>query len=144
MDNKNLIKFENNGIRKVWHDEQWFFNISDVIGILTDSKDAKNYWRGLKKRLIAESGNEFVTICNKLKFQANDGKSYKQDAANTEGILRIAMSVPSPKAEPLKLWLASLGKQAIEETENPELIRERQIALSYKLFKTIQRMVMGR
>ena len=91
------VPFEGNEIRKAWYNDEWYFNISDVISILTDSKDGKAYWRKLKQRLIAESGNEVVTNCHALKFIAPDGKSYKSDAANTSGILRIVMSVPSPK-----------------------------------------------
>ena len=125
MENSNLIPFEGKEIRKAWHDEQWYFNISDVIAILTDSKDSKAYWRKLKQRLIAEGGSEVVTNCHALKFKAPDGKSYKSDAINTEGILRIVMSVPSPKAEPLKLWLAQVGTERIQETESPELGFER-------------------
>ena len=128
-ESKDLIPFEGKPIRKVWHNDEWYFNVSDVIGILTESKDPKNYWRGLKKRLLAESGNEFVTNCNGLKFEAIDGKKYKQDAANVEGIFRIIMSVPSPKAEPLKIWLAEQGKRAIDEAENPEILTERQAEL---------------
>ncbi len=125
MNNNELTPFEGKGIRKIWLEEQWYFNVSDIIGILTESKDPKAYWRNLKKRLLAESGNEFVSNCYGLKFEASDGKKYKQDAANTEGIFRIIMSVPSPNAEPLKLWLAEQGKRAIEEAENPELSFER-------------------
>ena len=125
MENSNLIPFEGKEIRKEWHNEEWYFNISDVIAVLTDSKDPKAYWRKLKQRLIAEGGNEVVTNCHALKFKAPDGKYYKSDAANTEGVLRIVMSVPSPKAEPLKLWLAQVGTERIQETENPELGFER-------------------
>jgi DNA-damage-inducible protein D len=126
MENAHLLPFEGKEIRKVWYNDEWYFNISDVIAILTDSKDAKSYWRKLKQRLIAEGGNEVVTNCHALKFIAPDGKSYKSDAINTEGILRIVMSVPSPKAEPLKMWLAEQGKRTIDETNDPELITERQ------------------
>ena len=125
MENSNLIPFEGKEIRKEWHNEEWYFNISDVIAVLTDSKDPKAYWRKLKQRLIAEGGNEVVTNCHALKFKAPDGKNYKSDAANTEGVLRIVMSVPSPKVEPLKLWLAQVGTERIQETENPELGFER-------------------
>lgn len=123
--NNELQLFEGKKIRKIWHNEQWCFNVSDVIAVLTDSKDPKAYWRNLKKRLLDESKSEFVSNCYGLKFEATDGKKYTQDAANTEGILRIIMSVPSPKAEPLKLWLAQVGRERIEETENPELSYER-------------------
>lgn len=127
MENQILMPFEqedafekNKSIRKVWHNEEWYFSIVDVIEILTESKKPKTYWSMLKKREI-----QLVTICELLKMTAADGKSYKTDAANTEGILRVVMSVPSPKAEPLKLWLAQVGKERIEEVENPELAYER-------------------
>ena len=122
--NKDLILFESKPIRKVWHNEEWYFSVVDVVSILTDSSQPNAYWGKMKKREV-----QLLPTWQQLKFLAPDGKMRPTDCANTEGILRIAMSVPSPKAEPLKLWLASLGKQAIEETENPELIRERQIAL---------------
>ena len=130
MDEQNkLSPFEGKEIRKVWHDGQWYFNVADVIGILTDSKDPKAYWRKLKQRLIAEGGNEVVTNCHALKFEAPDGKNYKSDAANTESVLRIVMSVPSPKAEPLRMWLAQAGAERMQETENPELGFERMSAI---------------
>ena len=125
METNQLVPFDGKNIRKIWYEEQWYFNVSDIIAILTESKDPKAYWRNLKKRLLAESGKEFVSNCYGLKFEANDGKKYKQDAANIEGIFRIIMSVPSPKAEPLKLWLAEQGKRAINEAENPELTFDR-------------------
>ena len=124
MENTNLIPFEGKEIRKIWHEEQWYFSVIDVIGFLTNSKDARGYWKVLKGR-----ESQLVTICYQLKFQAADGKNYKQDAANTEGLLRILMSVPSPKVEPLKLWLAEQGKRTIDEAENPELLTERQAEL---------------
>ena len=119
MDNQ-LIPFEGKEIRKIWHNEEWFFSVVDIIQVLTDSVSAKHYWATLKKREI-----QLVTNCQQLKIKSADGKNYKTDCANTEGVFRIIMSVPSPKAEPLKMWLASLGKQAIDETENPELGFER-------------------
>jgi DNA-damage-inducible protein D len=128
-ENNALTPFAGEGIRKIWHEEQWYFNVSDVIGILTDSKDPKAYWRNLKKRLLQEGNSQSVSNCYGLKFEAADGKKYLQDAANTVGILRIVMSVPSPKAEPLKLWLAEQGKQSLDEAENPELLTERQAEL---------------
>ena len=120
MKNTQLIPFEGTEIRKVWHDDQWHFSIVDVIGILTESPNHKTYWYVLKKR-----EPQLLTICKKLKLKGLDGKSYPSDCANTEGILRIVMSVPSPKAEPLKLWLARVGTEHIQETENPELGFER-------------------
>jgi DNA-damage-inducible protein D len=123
MDNQ-LMAFEGKEIRKIWHNEEWYFSVIDVIGILTDSPQPSRYWNAIKKKEI-----EVFAFCEKLKLKGQDGKMYATDCANTEGVFRILMSVPSPKAEPLKLWLASLGKQAIEETENPELGFERMTAL---------------
>ena len=118
--NNQLIPFEGKEIRKIWHNEEWFFSVVDIIHVLTDSVSAKHYWATLKKREV-----QLVTNCQQLKIKAADGKNYKTDCAHTEGVFRIIMSVPSPKAETLKIWLASLGKQAINETENPELGFER-------------------
>lgn len=119
-----LMPFEDKKIRKIWHNDELYFSVVDIIGVLTDSKDPRNYWKVLKNR-----DKELVTICNQLKLPSSDGKNYKTDCANTEGVLRIVMSVPSPKAEPLKLWLAQVGKERIQETENPELLSERQAEL---------------
>ncbi len=117
MENSNLIPFEVNEIRKAWHNEQWYFSVVDVIHVLTDSPKPRVYWGVLKNR-----EPQLFTICKQLKLQSSDGKNYKTDCANTQGILRIVMSVPSPKAEPLKQWLAQVGTERIEETEDPELI----------------------
>lgn len=116
--------FEDKKIRKVWHNEEWYFSIVDIIEALTESTKPKTYWSMLKKR-----ESQLVTICELLKMEAADKKFYKTDASNTEGIFRIIMSVPSPKAEPLKLWLAEQGKRSLDETANPELLTERQIEL---------------
>ena len=125
MENNNaLIAFEGKEIRKIWQDDEWYFSVVDIVEILTDSKSPSDYWTTMKRR-----ENHLPTICRKLKFLASDGKMRPTDCANTEGVFRILMSVPSPKAEPFKLWLASLGKQAIEEAENPELLTERQAEL---------------
>jgi DNA-damage-inducible protein D len=115
-----LSLFEGKTLRKIWHNEQWFFSIVDVIEILTDSPKPRTYWSMLKKR-----ENQLLTICEQLKMSAADGKNYKTDAANTEGVFRLIMSVPSPKAEPFKQWMAQVSKQNIQETENPELGFER-------------------
>jgi DNA-damage-inducible protein D len=123
MENQ-LTPFEGKEIRKIWLEDQWFFSVIDVIRILTDSTNSNDYWYRLKKR-----DSELSTVCRKLKVKSEDSKMYSTDCANTEGVFRILMSVPSPKAEPFKLWLASLGKQAIDETENPELLTERQAEL---------------
>ena len=128
MEEQNLMPFEGKPIRKIWHNDQWYFSVVDVIEVLTDSNQPSRYWTDLKKRSKKEENQSF-DFCERLKFQATDGKNYKQDAANVEGIFRIVMSVPSPKAEPLKLWLAEQGKRTIEEAENPELLTERQAEL---------------
>ena len=120
MENSNLIPFEGIEIRKAWHNEEWYFSVVDVIAILTDSPIPRNYWSILKKR-----EPQLHTVCMQLKMQASDGRQRLTDCANTEGVLRIVMSVPSPKAEPLKLWLAQVGTERIQETENPELGFER-------------------
>lgn len=125
MKDNDLIPFEGKEIRKVWHDEQWYFNIVDVIAVLTDSPKPRNYWSVLKSRLKKE-GFETLTICKPLKFETEDGKRRNMDAANTEGVFRLIMSIPSPKAEPLRLWMAQVSKERIEETENPELLTKRQ------------------
>jgi DNA-damage-inducible protein D len=125
MENSNaLTPFEGKGIRKIWHEEQWFFSVIDIIAFLTDSPKPSNYWDTMKRR-----DPQISAVCGKLKMQGVDGKNYQTAVANTEGVLRIVMSVPSPKAEPLKMWLAEQGKRAIDEAENPELLTERQAEL---------------
>lgn len=119
----NEIKlYENKKIRSTWDDEkeEWYFSVVDVVGVLTDSEDPGNYWKVLKKRLKDE-GRELVTICNQLKMKSHkDGKMYKTDVADMQGIFRIIQSIPSPKAEPFKMWLAEVGKERIDETLDPE------------------------
>ena len=124
-ENKDLIPFEGKPIRKVWHNEEWYFSVVDVIETLTDSKNSNRYWTDLKRRSEKENGHSYA-FCVSMKLAGTDGRKRLTDCANTEGILRIVMSVPSPKAEPLRLWLAQVGKQAIDETENPEILTERQ------------------
>ena len=122
MDNKIQI-FEDKKIRTAWDEEkeEWYFSVVDVVGVLTDSPNPNNYWKVLKKRLKDE-GNESVTNCNQLKLKSpKDGKKYKTDVADTEQLLRIIQSIPSPKAEPFKMWLAQVGRERIEETIDPEL-----------------------
>ena len=113
MGNKDTMRFfENKKIRSVWdaEKEEWFFSIVDVVAVLTGSPNPNNYWKVLKSRLIKE-GNQTVTNCNQLKLRSpKDGKKYKTDVADTEQLLRIIQSIPSPKAEPFKLWLAEVGK----------------------------------
>lgn len=127
MDNQ-LTPFEGTEIRKLWHDEQWYFSVVDIIGVLTDSSQPSRYWADLKKRSKKEANQSF-DFCERLKLPRPDGKTYPSDCANTEGVFRILMSIPSPKAEPLKLWLAEQGKRTIDEAENPELLTERQAEL---------------
>ena len=124
--NDKIQLFENQRIRTAWDEEkeEWYFSIVDVVGVLTDSVDPTAYWRKLKQRLKAE-GNETVTNCHGLKMTAHDGKKRLTDVADTEQILRIIQSIPSPKAEPFKLWLAQAGRERIEETIDPELTIER-------------------
>ena len=133
MDEKNIQLFENKHIRTVWDEEKedWFFSIVNIVGVLTDSVDPPTYWRKLKQRLIAE-GNEAVTNCHGLKMTTADGKMQLTDAADTEQLLRIIQSIPSPKAEPFKLWLASVGREGIDETIDPELTIERALATYLK------------
>jgi hypothetical protein len=118
--------FENKHVRSQWDDERqiWYFSIVDVVAILTGSIDPAAYWRKLKQRLKAE-GNETVTNCHGLKMVASDGKLRMTDVVDTEQLLRLVQSIPSPKAEPFKRWLARVGYERIEETEDPELALER-------------------
>ena len=120
MEQNNQINlFEQKPIRKIWHNEQWYFSIVDVIEVLTNATQPRTYWAKLKKKIADES--QLLTIWQQLKLKSDDGKTYKTDCANTEGVLRIVMAIPSPKAEPFKLWLAQAGREKIEEYENPEI-----------------------
>ena len=103
MDHNKIVVFESKQVRRIWHNEQWYFSIVDVCRALTDSPDAGAYWRKLKQRLNQES-SQIVTFCHGLKLEARDGKKYATDCANTEGLFRIIQSIPSPKAEPFKRW----------------------------------------
>jgi DNA-damage-inducible protein D len=128
MEKENLpLPFEGKEIRKIWHNNEWYFSIIDVVEVLAESTSAKTYWDKLKTR-------EFQTppFWEQLKLKAKDGRQRLTDCANTEGVFRIIMSIPSPKAEPFKLWLASVGKQHLDEIENPELLTERQAEI-YRL-----------
>ena len=119
-----IAVFQETAIRRVWHNEEWWFSVADVCAVLTVSADAGAYWRKLKQRLNAEGGQP-VTFCHGLKLQAPDGKQRETDCANTEGLFRIIQSIPSPKAEPFKRWLAQVGYERIKEIENPELASAR-------------------
>jgi hypothetical protein len=119
-----LAVFQEKAIRRTWHNEEWWFSVADVCGVLTDSPDAGAYWRKLKQRLVTEA-SEVVTFCHGLKLEAPDGKQRVTDCANTEGLFRIIQSIPSPKAEPFKRWLAKVGYERVKEIENPELAAAR-------------------
>ena len=123
-----LAIFKGKEIRRTLHNDEWWFSVVDVCAVLTDSRDAGAYWRKLKQRLKAE-GSEVVTICHGLKLIAPDGKKRKTDCADTEGIFRIIQSIPSPKAEPFKRWLAKVGYERVQEIEDPELATKRTKAL---------------
>lgn len=119
--------FEGNRIRSIWNTEkeEWYFSIIDAVNVLTDSRDAGAYWRKLKQRL-KEDGSEVVTFCHALKLKSpKDGKMYKTDVADMQGLFRIIQSIPSPKAEPFKMWLAEVGKERVDETIDPELTIDR-------------------
>ena len=127
--NDNIQLFENQRIRTAWDEEreEWYFSVVDVVAVLTDqpnSRHAAKYWSVLKTRLKKE-GSQLTTICSQLKMRSADGKRYNTDVADTEQLLRIIQSIPSPKAEPFKLWLAQIGRERIEETIDPELTIER-------------------
>lgn len=121
-----ITLFEEKQVRRAWNqaEEKWYFAIVDVIAVLTESTDAGAYWRKLKERL-KKDGNETVTNCHALKMTAADGKQRLTDVADTEQLLRLIQSIPSPKAEPFKLWLAKVGYERLEEIENPELAAKR-------------------
>jgi prophage antirepressor-like protein len=130
---ENQVKiFEQKKIRSVWDEEkeEWYFSVVDVIGILTEQPTtdrARNYWKVLKLRL-KEEGNETVTNCNQLKMIASDGKMRETDVLDTQGVFRLIQSIPSPKAEPFKLWLAQIGKERLDMLQDPELSIEQAIA----------------
>lgn len=120
-----LALFEQKEIRKIWKDGKWYFSIVDIIYALTDSNKPRDYWYYLKQRVNAEERFELSTICRQFKMKSSNGKMYNTDCADTEGILRIIQSIPSPKAEPFKRWLAKVGSERIEEINNPELAMDR-------------------
>jgi len=123
MTKETAIKlFNERRIRTQWDEnqEKWYFSIVDVVGVLTESENPNNYWKVLKNRLKKE-GSELVTNCNQLKMQSADGKFYKTDVADTEQLFRLIQSIPSPKAEPFKMWLAQVGRERIDEIEDPEI-----------------------
>lgn len=127
--NNEVALFEQKEIRRTWQDEKWYFSVVDVVSVLTDQPNydsARNYWRVMKNRLKKEGAIELVTICNQLKMRSpKDGKTYKTDCADTEQLLRIIQSIPSPKAEPFKRWLAAIGAERIREIADPEIAAQR-------------------
>ena len=124
----NKIKlYENKEIRSVWDNdkEEWYFSIVDVVAVLTDSKNPRDYWYRVKKRMSEEEQSQLSTFCRQLKMKATDGKMRETDVADMQGIFRIIQSIPSPKAEPFKMWLAEVGKERIDEIIDPELTIDR-------------------
>ena len=122
MENK-IKLFENKVVRSHWDSEQeeWYFSVVDVVAVLTESANPNNYWKVLKNRLKKE-GSQLVTNCNQLKMPSSDGKMYKTDCMNTEQLFRLIQSIPSPKAEPFKLWMAQVAKKRLDEMQETELV----------------------
>jgi len=127
-----LVVFQDKKIRRIWHNDEWFFSVIDVVSALTESKDPNDYWYRIKKREQEYSETELSTFCRQLKLSSPDGKYYETDCANTKSLFRIIQSIPSKKAEPFKLWLAQVGHERIQEIDNPELAQKRMKDL-YKL-----------
>lgn len=127
-----LAAFEGNQIRKILHEGEWWFSVIDIVEVLTGSERPRKYWSDLKKKLLLEGYDQLSEKIGQLKLQSSDGKFYATDCANTETMFRIIQSIPSPKVEPLKRWLAKVGKERIDEIENPELSMERMQALYEK------------
>jgi len=120
-----LVVFQEKGIRREWHNDEWWFSVIDIIAVLTESRNPQNYWYTLKSRLKKEGSEQTLTNCKGLKLVAQDGRLRKTDCANTENLFRIVQSIPSSKAEPFKQWLAKVAYERIQEIENPELAAER-------------------
>jgi hypothetical protein len=120
-----IVVFGAKQIRRAWLDDQWYFSVVDIIAALTDSPNPRDYWYRLKRREKESSGVELSTLCRQLKFTSSDGKAYATEAASTENAFRIIQSIPSPKAEPFKRWLARVGYERVQEIENPELAQQR-------------------
>lgn len=121
MANTQIKIFEEKKVRTIWdaENEEWYFSVVDVVAVLTESENPNNYWKVLKNRLKKE-GSQLVTICNQLKMPSSDGKMYKTDCMNTEQLFRLIQSIPSPKAEPFKLWMAQVAKERLDEMQDPE------------------------
>ncbi len=127
-----LVVFQGKKVRRTWFNNEWWFSVVDIIGVITESVDAKDYWYRLKQRELESSGIELSTFCRQLKLPAADGKFYSTDCANTKNMFRIIQSIPSPNAEPCKQWLAQVGYERVQEIQNPELAQKRMKGL-YKV-----------
>ena len=138
--------FEGNTIRSVWDNEkeEWYFSVVDVVGALTSSPNPRDYWYRVKKRMSEEEKSQLSTICRRLKLDAADGKKYNTDVADMQGIFRIIQSIPSPKAEPFKMWLACVGKERIDEIIDPELTIDRALETYLKKGFTREKCPSGR
>ena len=132
METTKIALFKGKEIRKTIYNNEWWFSVVDVVEVLTDSNNPRVYWNAMKARVKSDDGFQLSTICRQLKLEASDGKKYETDCANTEGMFRIVQSIPSPKAEPLKRWLAKVGYERVQEIEDPELATKRTKML-YKL-----------
>ena len=132
METTKIVMFKNRKIRKILLQNEWWFSVVDVVEALTDSSKPRDYWYVMKIRVKNDDGFELSTVCRQLKLESSDGKKYETDCANTEGLFRIIQSIPSPKAEPFKRWLAKVGYERVQEIENPELATKR-TRLLYKL-----------
>jgi hypothetical protein len=126
---RGIVVFGAKRIRRTWHEEQWYFSVVDIVAALTDSPNPRNYWNMMKSRELKQSGVQLSTFCVQLKLPSADGKAYQTDCVNTEAAFRIIQSIPSPKAEPFKRWLAKVGYERIQEIEDPELATKRTRAL---------------
>lgn len=133
MDNE-IKLFEGKQVRSAWDNEkeEWYFSVVDVVAVLTNSKNPRDYWYRVKKRMSEEEKSELSTFCRQLKLTSSDGKKYETDAADMRGILRIIQSIPSPKAEPFKMWLSTVGKERIDEVIDPEQAIDRALATYLK------------
>lgn len=132
--NNEIKLFEGKQVRSAWNNEkeEWYFSVVDVVAVLTDSKNPSDYWYRVKKRMSEEEKSELSTFCRRLKLASSDGKKYETDTADMQGILRIIQSIPSPKAEPFKMWLATVGKERIDEVIDPEQAIDRALATYLK------------
>lgn len=132
METTQVALFQKKEVRKILHGDEWWFSVVDIVQVLTESVNSRDYWFKMKIRVQSEDGIQLSTLCRQLKLESSDGKKYETDCANTEGIFRIIQSIPSSKAEPFKRWLAKVGYERVQEIENPELATKRTRIL-YKL-----------